>query len=80
MTCIDKDGIKKSYMKYAFDRSAHGALFATLFYEDLMEEDSALAIDVNSASYTAAEKAETVLDYIDKLIMDKRNHSAAFIK
>lgn len=73
MTCKD-NGVEKNYMMYAFDRGAHGNLFDGFFIDELIPEDLSVLVDVNAVSCTEVnEKPETVLDYMDKLIANKRN-------
>ena len=72
MTCKDKYGVEKNYMKYAFDRRASKSLFEQLFIEDLPPEDLSVMINLNEISNTGKNGTpETVLDYMNKLIKDK---------
>jgi len=79
MTCKDRNGVEKNYMKYAFDRSAQGSLFEALFMDDLIPDDLSVLINVNAVSNTGpGGTPETVLDYMDKII-DGKDSSRAFI-
>ena len=79
MTCSDRNGVQKNYMKYAFDRRAQGDLFEALFMDDLIPDDLSVLIDVNAVSYTGpGGTPETVLDYMDKII-DGKGRSRGFI-
>lgn len=69
MTCRDRNGVYKNYMKFAFDRSAHGSLFEALFMDELIPDDLTTLINVNAVSNTGPDGSpETVLDYMDKII------------
>ena len=79
MTC-KRDGLEKNYMMVAFDRSAHNALFDGLLFSDLTPRDRKIKPDVNAVSYTGKNGIpETVLDYMNRIIANKRN-SRGFIK
>ena len=69
------DGVKISYMAYAFDRGAEKALFRKVFRSKYFKEDRSALINVNAVSLSGPNgEPETVLDYMNRKLANTKNN------
>ena len=76
LMCNDvQNGVKLSYMAYAFDRLAYNAIFRKVFRSKYFKEDRSALINVNAVSLSGPNgEPETVLDYMNRKLANTKNN------
>ena len=76
LMCHDvKNGVKLSYMAFAFDRGAEKSIFRKVFRSKYINEDKSARINVNVVSLSGPNgEPETVLDYMNRKLANTKNN------